>query len=154
MDHGVTGSTGMEYGVGVNIDEIFEILIVLGCQDITCSIGVGKGIEEGLETSLEQLNEWLLGAEFTTSTKNGMFENVGDTGGILRGCTEGDSKHFVIVVIYHTEKFSAGLLMTVHSTVGTIFVDTFLRDDFVRWMLDDSDLLNFFHSGSLKFGDG
>lgn len=154
MDHWITSGTGMEHGIGVNIDEIFEILLVLRCQDITRSIGVSEGIEEGLETSLEQLHEWFLGAVFTTSTKNGMLENVRDTGGIIRGCTEGNSKHFVIVVIYHTEKFSAGLLVTVHGTVGTVFVNIFFRDDLVRWMLDDGDLFNFFHSGSLKFGDG
>ena len=35
-----------------NIDEVVEILCVLGCNHVTCSIGVSKGIQKRLQRSL------------------------------------------------------------------------------------------------------
>jgi hypothetical protein len=48
---------------------------------------------------------------------------MGDPGGVGGGGTEGNPEYLVVVVRGYREDLGAGLLVTVHGAVGTVFRD-------------------------------
>ena len=133
----------MEYCIGIDINEIVEIFGVLTCHHITRSIGVGKGIQKGLQRPLKELYEGIFGFVLSTPTENGMFQYVRHTGRIGGGSTEGNTEAFVIVVRADGEEFGATLFVSIESAVGAKFIDNVGGDNVEGGVGDAQVLLEF-----------
>ena len=64
-------------------NEILEILVVLRCNHVAGSVGVCESIQKSLKTSCQKLDKRILCLVLSTSTKNGVLQNMGNTSGIL-----------------------------------------------------------------------
>mmetsp|Transcript_13895 Transcript_13895/g.23032 ORF Transcript_13895/g.23032 Transcript_13895/m.23032 type:complete len:461 (-) Transcript_13895:264-1646(-) len=130
VDHWIRNGAGVKDGISVNVNKIVEIFGILTGHDVTGAIGVGEGIQKGLETALEQLHEWVLGSVLATSAKNGMFKNMRDTSRIRGWCTKGNAKDLVVVITRDRQEFRSTLLVTIKGTVRSIFFHNILLNNF------------------------
>jgi hypothetical protein len=148
MNHGILGSPGMKDSIRIDIHQILEILIILTGQHIARAIGIRERIQKGLEGSLEELDKGFFGGILSGSAEDGMFENVGYTGGVGGRGAEGDSEYFVVIIVLDGEEFSPGFLVFVHGGEAAVFCHHVRVDYFVGWVFDGHILISIGISGS------
>ena len=103
---------GEEHGVKVDVHEVVEVLKVGAGDRIAGLVREGEGVQEGLERPLEQFDEGFLHGVFFGAAQDGMFEDVGDAGGVFRGGAERGAEALVFVVVEHGEEFRSRGLVT------------------------------------------
>ena len=99
----------VEDGVEVDVDEVVEVLQVLAGNRVAGAVGVGEGVEEGLQRSLEELDEGLLHRVLAGAAEDGVLEDVGDAGGVGGRRAEGDAEDLVgVIAVDHGDEPGPG----------------------------------------------
>ena len=105
------GNAGIEDRIEVDIDEIVEVLDVLTGYRVAGLVGIGEGIEKGLEGALQEFDEGFFDRVFARTAEDRMLQDVSHPGGILGRRSKGNPENLVIVVIDERQEFRAGFHM-------------------------------------------
>ena len=103
---------GEEHGVEVDVHEVVEVLKIGAGDRIAGLVREGEGVQKGLERPFEQFDEGFLHGVFFGAAQDGMFEDVGDAGGVFRGGAERGAEAFVFVAVEHGKEFRSRGLVT------------------------------------------
>jgi len=105
----------VEHSVKVDVDKIVEILHILTGDRVTGLVGIGEGIEKGLQGPFEELDEGFLDPVFSGPAKHRMLENVGNPGGILGRGSKRNPEDLVFIVVGEGEELCPGLFVPIET---------------------------------------
>ena len=108
---GVFWDKRVEHGVEIDVDQVVEILQVLAGNWIAGLVGVGEGIQEGVERAFGQFNERLFDRIFARAAQDGMFHDVSDAVGRFGRRAERDAKDFVLVRVGNGHQACTGFIV-------------------------------------------
>ena len=104
-------------GVEIDVDQVVEVLQVLAGDGVGGLVGVGHGVEEGVERAARQLDEGVLDRVLARSAEHGVLEDVRQAGRIGRRRGEGDAEDLVAVVVFERDELRAGAPVAVDARV-------------------------------------
>ena len=108
---------GIQDRVQIHVHQVFEIRIIAAGDRVDGLVGIGHGVEEGIERALGQLNKRILDREIPGSAQDGMLHNMGYAGGILRRGPEADVEDLVLIFRGQEDDPGPGLDMAEQVTV-------------------------------------
>ena len=100
--------TRVKHGVEVDVDQVVEVLQILAGDGVGGLVGVGHGVEEGVERAARQLDEGVLDRVLARAAEYGMLKDVRQAGRIGRRRGEGDAEDLVAVVVLERDELRAG----------------------------------------------
>ena len=119
----------VEHRVQVHVDEVLEILEVAGRHGVARAIGVGHGVEEGVEGTLDELDEGLLDGVLAGAAEDGVLQDVRDAGGVGGGRAEGDAEGLVLVIVGQGHHLRTRLLVLEEEHLGVVLGDVLLAKE-------------------------
>ena len=105
LEEGLLQQPRPEDQVGIDPGEVEEIALLLTGDGIDRLVGIGEGVDEGLERSPEEFVEDVLERIALGAGQDGMFEDVGYAGRIARRRPKTDGKEVFPVVAVEVEDF-------------------------------------------------
>ena len=125
----VVHAARVEDGVEVDVHEVPEVLEVARGDGVAGAVGVGHGVEEGVQRALDELDEGFLDGVLAGPAQHGVFQDVGDAGGVGGGRAEGDAEALVLVVVAQAHDLGAGLGVLEEEHLGVVLGDVVLADE-------------------------
>ena len=116
----------IENGVEIHVHQVVEVLIVLAGYRVHGLVRIRHSVEERVQRTFYEFNEWLFKREFTGTAEHGMFRNVRHTGAILRRRAERHGEHLVGVRCIDIKQASARFFMVQQVNRAVYFVYDFL----------------------------
>ena len=117
--------------IQVDMHEVFEILLIAACDRIDCLVRIGHSVEEGVERTLGELDERILDREVPGAAEHCVFNDMRDTGGVLRRRAEGNVKDLVIVIFRKQCHARTCLFVPEQPAVAVHIRQELMRDHFV-----------------------
>ena len=102
-----------EHRVQVDIQQVIEVLAVLAGKGIGSPVGTGKGIHESVQGAAQHHEEGVAHRIALAAAQRGVFEDVGDAGGILGHGAQRHQEHVLAVVRGQVVMHRAGGLVAV-----------------------------------------
>mmetsp|Transcript_12747 Transcript_12747/g.39947 ORF Transcript_12747/g.39947 Transcript_12747/m.39947 type:complete len:218 (+) Transcript_12747:2608-3261(+) len=108
----VVHGPGVQHRVEVDVNEVVKVLEVAACDRVASAVGEGHGVQERLQTALQELDEGLLKGILAAAAKDRVLEHVGDAVGVFRGCAEHHTKGLVLIRgLHHGHELRARAVM-------------------------------------------
>ena len=95
----------MEDGVGVDIQQVIEVLQVGAGRRVDRLVGVGHGVDERRQRAFDHLEERVLQRVLRRTGQDDVLQDVGQAGGVGRRGAEGDAEDLVLVVVFQRQQF-------------------------------------------------
>ncbi len=92
---------GMKDRVHIDVHEVFEILPVRARDGIDRLVGIGHGIQEGIDGALRKLYEGILHGILLRTAEHGMLDDMGHAGGIGHGGPKAYIKDLVWILVFN-----------------------------------------------------
>ena len=140
---------GIQDRVQIHVHQVFEIRIIAAGDRVDGLVGIGHGVEEGIERALGQLNKRILDREIPGSAQDGMLHNVGHAGGILRRGPEADIEDLVLILRGQEDDPGPGLNMAEQVAVQARILQPSVFDQLI--LIHLIKLQFFCHVFSLSF---
>jgi len=129
LEKDLPGDAGEEHGVKIDVDQVVEIPEIGGGHRIAGLVGIGEGVEKGVQGALQQLHERLPDGVLARAAQHRMLQDVGHAGGGFGRRAEGDAEDLVGVVLDQGEQLGAGAGVTVQDGPGGVFVEGLVPED-------------------------
>ena len=97
--------------VQIHMHQVLEILVIAACHRITGLVRIGHGIQEGIQRALYQLYKWILQRKLAGTAQNAVFQNMRNTGAVLRRGTKGNGKYLILIIILDQNQSGSCFLM-------------------------------------------
>jgi len=123
------GNAGKEHGVEIDVDQVVEIPEVGGRHRIAGLVGIGEGIEEGVQGALQELHERLPDGVLARAAQDRMLKDMGHAGGFFGRGAETDAEDLVGIVLDQGEQLGSGAGVAVQDRPGGVFVERFVPKD-------------------------
>ena len=123
------GDAGKKHGVKIDVNQIIEVAQVGGGHRVAGFVGVGEGVEKGVERPFEEFDKGFLDGVFLRSAQDRVFEDMGHAGGAGGRGTESRAENLVFVVGNQGQEFGPGAVVAVEDGPGGVFFNDFVAKD-------------------------
>lgn len=107
-----------------------KILFILSTKGKRDEILSSPGIHVGIHTSFDHSHEGISYRILITTTSNKMFKNMGCSLIIIDKSRESDSELIIIIISFHSDEFSLGVLVYIILTVNIEIGKVLLGNEF------------------------
>mmetsp|Transcript_3635 Transcript_3635/g.10466 ORF Transcript_3635/g.10466 Transcript_3635/m.10466 type:complete len:230 (-) Transcript_3635:478-1167(-) len=116
----------VEDGVHVDVHEVVEVLQVAGGYRVAGAVGVGEGVQEGVEGALHKLHKRLLDGVLPAAAQHAVLQDVGDASGVVHGSAQHHAKGLILVVVDEGHHLGTCLGVLVAPHIRVVLADKLL----------------------------
>ena len=130
----------VEDGVGVDIEQVIEVLQIGTGRRIDRLVGVGHGIDERRQRAFDHLEERVLERILLRAGQDDVLQDVGQAGRVGRRRAEGDAEDLVLVVVLQRQQFRPSARVPPQARLRVQFGDARLANEFKAMQCGHCDL--------------
>ena len=120
----------VEDGVGIDIEQVVEVLQVGTGRRVDRLVRVGHGVDERRQRAFDHLEERVLERVLFRTGQDDMLQDMGQAGRVGRRCAEGNAEDLVLVVVLQRQQFRPSARVPPQARLRVQFGDARLANEF------------------------
>ncbi len=129
------GQARVKDRIHIHIHQVVKVLQVGAGDRVAGLVGVGEGVQEGVERALDQLDKGLLDRVLVGAAEHRVLQDVRQPRRILGGGAEGDPEHLVLIIVFQRQHLRARRHMAEQLCPRVQLHDLFIAEQ-LKSMLD------------------